>query len=82
MILIYRAKCSKQQCKKNVKFLLATSFKSVVGFAPVKRYDLSQKIGFRSSAMRSGCGGVPHRYAAILALAFCGTAELVKITIG
>ena len=80
MSLISRANCSEEWCKKNVKFVLASRFISVVGFAPVEWYDLSQKIGL-GTAMRSGCGGVPHRIRRNSCLRILWDCRFVKITI-
>jgi len=75
MSLISRAKISKEGCKKNVKIVLASRFVSVVGFAAVKWYDLSQKIGLGPLRCIPAAEGFRTVYAAILAFAFCGTAD-------
>jgi len=75
MSLISRANCSKGGCKKNVKFFLASHFVSVVGFAPVEWYDLSQKIGLGPLRCVPAAEGFRTVFVAILAFAFCGTAD-------
>ena len=80
MSLISRANCSQERCKKNVKFVLASRFVSVVGFAPVKWYDLSQKIGLGPLRCVPAAEGFRTVYAAILASHFVGL-QIRKITI-
>jgi hypothetical protein len=75
MSLISRANGSKEECKKNVKFVLASRFVSVVGFAPVEWYDLSQKIGLGPLRCVPAAEGFRTVYGAILAFVFCGTAD-------